>query len=67
MDDEFRAKHLFGILPPPSVSVSTWAAALKSRQVYVSVRGPAIRVSLHVYNDVVDLAAIVQVLREEIQ
>jgi selenocysteine lyase/cysteine desulfurase len=39
-------------------------AELAERHIHVSVRGPAIRVSPHVYNDAADLARLSSALRE---
>lgn len=53
-DDAFRAKHLFGIYLPQSMSLETIKRALLNQQVHVSYRGNAIRVSCNVYNSEAD-------------
>ncbi len=58
----FRSSHLFGIrhhkLDPEKLK-----ASLDKHKVHVSIRGNAIRVSPHVYNDEADLARLVKALR----
>lgn len=62
-DEAFRASHLFGLRPPVGTNLATLRQELTRRQVYVSVRGDAIRVSPHVYNDARDLEALTEALR----
>jgi selenocysteine lyase/cysteine desulfurase len=57
-----RAGHLFGLAPPPGVSLDAIRSALAARNVSVSFRGTAIRVSPHVYNDKADADALVTAL-----
>lgn len=58
-DARFRASHLFGLRAPGSVPAETVRSRLEERGVRVSVRGDAVRVSPHVYNDRADLDALV--------
>ena len=57
-----RSRHLVGVYLAgrPAEAI---AAAMASAGVYVSVRGDAVRVSPHVYNDEVDIDRLVEVLR----
>ena len=66
VSEEFRAKHLFGVLLPPQVAdrVPDFVRKLKENRVIVSVRGPAVRVSLGVYNTEEDIMTLVSVLRD---
>lgn len=57
-----RASHLFGLRPPTGLDLDALREELARRRVYVSVRGDAIRVSPHVYNDAADLAALTNAL-----
>ena len=57
--DEWRRSHLFGVRMPPLVDVGALSTELAHQRVSVSVRGSAVRVAPHVYNDVDDLAALV--------
>ncbi|MBK8506409.1 MAG: aminotransferase class V-fold PLP-dependent enzyme [Saprospiraceae bacterium] len=49
------ARHLIGIYCPEHINVKYLAARLYEHRVFVSVRGQAIRISPHVYNDESDL------------
>lgn len=61
-DVAWRGGHLFGIRLPPGMDPRVLKERLESRQVYVSVRGSAVRVSLHVFNDTADVDALGAVL-----
>jgi selenocysteine lyase/cysteine desulfurase len=62
-DPDARAHHLFGVGLPEGLDRAQVAEALAARQVTVSVRGQALRISPHLYNDAADLDA----LREALQ
>jgi len=62
-DDDRRAAHLFGVRLPAGFDLDAMQTALSERGVSISVRGSAIRVSPHVYNDAGDLAALVGAVR----
>lgn len=57
-DERGRSHHLFGIRLPPEVSADDLNNELTARNVAVSIRGNAVRVSPHVYNDSSDVAAL---------
>jgi len=61
-EPSFRAGHLVGIRMPVGVEAARVRSALEERNVHVSLRGDAIRVSPHVYNDEDDLAALAEAL-----
>ena len=61
-DTPARSGHLFGLAPPEGVALDAVRATLAARNVSVSFRGPAIRVSPHVYNDEADADALVNAL-----
>lgn len=63
-EDEFRAKHLFGFLLPPSISQETLLQKLQENKIYVSVRGKAIRLSTHLYNTEEDIGMLIRTLGE---
>lgn len=63
-EDAFRAKHLFGVLLPSGIDREKLLQSLKEKQIYVSVRGEGIRVSLHLFNTAEDVAALEDALRE---
>jgi selenocysteine lyase/cysteine desulfurase len=56
-----RARHLIGV-HLAGAPINTITAALESAGVFVSVRGDAMRVSPHVYNDASDIDRLVDVL-----
>lgn len=58
----FRGAHLFGLRAPAGVDIISLANTLRARNVHVSLRGSAIRVSPHVYNDAGDVAALLEAL-----
>jgi len=61
---DHRAPHLFGLTLPDRADPQTIAARLKAANVIVSVRGGAIRVSLHLFNDHTDVERLVRQLTE---
>jgi selenocysteine lyase/cysteine desulfurase len=60
--DGEHAAHLFGIRPPAGTNLEALRRSLQANGVYVSVRGDAMRVSTHVYNDDIDVGRFAQVL-----
>jgi selenocysteine lyase/cysteine desulfurase len=62
-DPEARAHHLFGVGLPTGVDRGEVAATLKARHITVSVRGEALRISPHLYNDAGDLEVLADALR----
>lgn len=58
----YRGSHLFGIRHSRSLDPEKVKEKLNKSKVHVSVRGDAIRVSPHVYNDTEDLDRLVKVL-----
>jgi selenocysteine lyase/cysteine desulfurase len=58
-----RGHHLLGVWVPPHADPMLLSKALLARNVSVSARGRAIRVSPHVYNTPEDVAALVAALR----
>ncbi|MGE0814572.1 MAG: aminotransferase class V-fold PLP-dependent enzyme [Vicinamibacterales bacterium] len=61
-DPAFRGAHLFGLRAPAGVDITAIGERLRERRVFVSLRGSAIRVSPHVYNDARDIDALVDAL-----
>lgn len=58
----YRASHLFGIRHARQLDTEIIRQKLTKNKIHVSVRGDAIRVSPHVYNDAEDLNRLVKVL-----
>lgn len=61
-DEAFRAAHMFGARVPDGAEMSKIREALQGNNIHVSVRGSAIRISPHVYNDKADIEALSQCL-----
>ena len=59
---EYRGAHLFGLRAPAGTDISAVGERLRARKVLVSLRGSALRVSPHVYNDARDIDALVAAL-----
>lgn len=64
---EARGAHLFGIRLPEGRAPESVRQALWDRHVSVSVRGSAIRIAPHVYNDEADVAALVDALEAAVR
>jgi selenocysteine lyase/cysteine desulfurase len=62
-EDDFRAKHLFGVMLPQGINREKLLLSLKEKQIYVSVRGEGIRISLHLFNTEEDVEALINALR----
>ena len=62
-EEAWRAAHLFGLRMPAGVDLASAQALLTERRISVSLRGNAMRVSPHVYNDERDVAALREALR----
>jgi selenocysteine lyase/cysteine desulfurase len=65
-DLPYRASHLFGIRHSGEIDPAKLKEALQKQRIHVSVRGSAIRVSPHVYNDAADLNRLVKTLTASI-
>ena len=61
-DENYRASHLFGFLLPKTHSSSHIIEKLQERKIFVSIRGDAIRVSVHLYNTAEDIEALIEIL-----
>lgn len=55
---EWRGQHLFGIRAPEHIKIEKVQAELNARNVAVSVRGNAVRVSPNIYNTAEDMQAL---------
>lgn len=63
-EDAYRSKHILGFRLPPYISIETVQEKLSARKVSVSLRGSAVRVSPHVYNDEADMQALMDALED---
>jgi len=65
VDDEIhRAHHLMGLQLPPGTDGEALVSELQSRNVYVSLRGNNIRISLNVFNDETDVRELIEALNQ---
>lgn len=58
-DSEFRGHHIFGIYLPKEVSMEEMKKKISEKNIFVSYRGNAIRISPHVYNTKEELEKLV--------
>jgi selenocysteine lyase/cysteine desulfurase len=63
-EPDYRAAHIFGVRMPEGVDLSQVKAALGAEKVSASLRGSALRVSPHLYNDQEDTGALLRALRQ---
>jgi selenocysteine lyase/cysteine desulfurase len=61
-DAAYRGAHLFGMRVPAGTDLLAVGEKLRARRVFVSLRGSAIRVAPHVYNDARDVDALLAAL-----
>ena len=62
-EDLYRVGHLFGIRMPPGLEMETLKGTLQRENVSTSLRGSALRVSPHLYNDSEDVEGLRRALR----
>ena len=60
--DARRSGHIFGVRLPGDANVAALQRRLRERRVYASVRGDALRVSVHLFNDEGDIQALREAL-----
>ncbi|MGL4574994.1 MAG: aminotransferase class V-fold PLP-dependent enzyme [Burkholderiaceae bacterium] len=65
-DEAHRAGNIFGVYLPEGVDAETVRTQLAQQKIHVSVRGSAVRVSPHVYNDEEDFARLLGALKQAI-
>ena len=65
--DRWRTGHLFGVRLPAEVDIPQLGRDFAARQVSVSLRGGAIRIAPHLYNDAGDLDALTDVVSRAIR
>ena len=59
--------HIFGLRTPPGLELERVTAALGEEKVSASLRGSALRVSPHLYNDEEDVDALLRALRKAVK
>ncbi|MDN5211314.1 aminotransferase class V-fold PLP-dependent enzyme [Fulvivirgaceae bacterium BMA12] len=63
-NENYRGSHLIGIRVPDHLDVKALSNQFKKHDVYISVRGNAIRVAPHVYNDQNDMDKLVEIIKK---
>ena len=61
----YRGNHLFGIRLPKNIPINSLKQDLADQNIQVSVRGDAVRVSPHLYNDQEDMQKLAKVLYKQ--
>lgn len=61
---DWRRNHMFGIRLPQNIPIKTLQQKFNERNIHVSVRGSAVRISPNVYNDETDVAVLHDVLKK---
>ena len=61
---DWRGHHMFGIRLPDNITIETLQQKLDEKNIHVSVRGSAVRISPNVYNDQQDVETLLSVLQE---
>jgi len=62
-EDTYRRKHLFGVYLPKNINLDKLKVNFLENNIYVSLRGNAVRISLNVYNDESDFEKLVDCFR----
>ena len=65
-DEAWRARHILGIQLPQSVERQYLIKVLEKSRISASLRGDSLRISPHIYNDMDDIQALVEVLASRI-
>jgi selenocysteine lyase/cysteine desulfurase len=65
--DKYFSSHLFALKLPAEVDVNTLKKNLEKNQVYISVRGQYLRVSVNIFNDEKDISQLINSIDETIE
>jgi selenocysteine lyase/cysteine desulfurase len=63
-DAAWRSGHLFGIKVPSTLDTRRLLEVFKSKHIYLSLRGQALRVSVNVFNTEADMNALMEALED---
>jgi len=64
--DEFFCSHLFSLQLPKEVDTETLKENLVKNNIFISIRGPYLRVSVNVFNDDEDISKLIEVIAQTI-
>ncbi len=62
----YRGHHLFGLRLPDDIDINKLSQNFKANQIFISIRGNAIRVGANVYNDKEDFDKLVRCIKSTI-
>ncbi len=65
--EAWRAHHLWGVRLPAHLEPERLSEQLQQRRVYVSIRGQAVRISCHLFNDESDFEALLDAMQLALQ
>jgi selenocysteine lyase/cysteine desulfurase len=65
-DTDQHGAHLFGLRVPAGLDLRVLHRALEERSVFASLRGSALRIAPHVYNDAADMTALHDALQASV-
>ncbi len=65
-ETEFRAAHLFALRLPAQVDADLLKSNLVKNNIFLSVRGSALRVAVNVFNTEEDIATLIETIRDSI-
>ena len=66
-EEPFRASHLFGVYLPKNTNIENLKNKLSKKNIYVSFRGSAIRISPHLYNTKHDFEKLITCFKKVIK
>ena len=64
--EPFLGQHLFAPLLPKSINPADLKQELEANQIYVSMRGEYLRVSINVFNEAKDITALMHVIEQQL-
>lgn len=64
--ENYRAHHLFGVRVPKGLEIKKLKHSLQVNKVSVSLRGDAVRIAPHLYNDEMDVRKLLKAMKDPI-
>ena len=61
-NEDYFSSHLFSLKLPPSINIDKLKENLTNHNIYISIRGEYIRVSVNVFNDTADINKLIEVI-----
>ena len=63
-NERYRGAHLFGLRTPHNMDMENLSEQFKKNNIFISIRGNAIRVAFNVYNDENDMDKLVEIIKK---